>query len=59
MGEPSRQGNLIVANEQAAPSLPWSIHLGAGMANYAFICAITTDNVDYIDVEMIQPGDLC
>ncbi len=58
MGEPSETRHLVIANEEAAISPPWSIHCGAGTGSYTFIWAMAGDNVDYKDVEMVGMGDL-
>ena len=58
MGEPSETRHLVIANEEAALSPPWSIHCGAGTASYSFIWAMAGDNVDYRDVEVVKMEDL-
>lgn len=58
MGEPSETRHLVVANEEAVLSPPWSIHCGAGTGSYTFVWAMAGDNVDYKDVEMVGMGDL-
>lgn len=58
MGEPAETRHLVIANEEAAISPPWSIHCGAGTASYTFIWAMAGDNVDYRDVEVVKMEDL-
>jgi len=58
MGEPTETRHMFVANEQGILSPPWSIHSGAGIGAYRFIWAMAGDNVDFTDMDMLEPGDL-
>lgn len=58
MGEPDETRHLIVRDEQALLSPPWSIHSGAGTSAYSFIWAMAGDNMDFTDVEMVAMEDL-
>jgi 4-deoxy-L-threo-5-hexosulose-uronate ketol-isomerase len=58
MGEPQQTRHMLVANEQAIISPPWSIHSGAGTKNYSFIWAMAGDNKSFTDMDHIAIADL-
>lgn len=58
MGEPEETRHIFVSNEEGAISPPWSIHAGAGIGSYTFIWAMAGDNVDYTDMDFVQPSEL-
>ncbi|MGH8301702.1 MAG: 5-dehydro-4-deoxy-D-glucuronate isomerase [Steroidobacteraceae bacterium] len=58
MGQPAETRHIVVANEEAVISPPWSIHSGVGTGRYTFIWAMAGDNQDYRDMDAVPTATL-
>jgi 4-deoxy-L-threo-5-hexosulose-uronate ketol-isomerase len=57
-GQPDATRSIIVADEQAVISPPWSVHCGCGTASYAFVWAMGGENTAYSDMEVVPMDGL-
>lgn len=58
MGSPNETKHLIMANQEAVISPPWSTHFGCGTTNYGFIWGMAGENLVYTDMDPAAVAEL-
>ena len=57
-GQPGQTKSMIIANQQAVISPPWSVHFGAGTTSYKFVWSTAGENLAYTDMDPVATTDL-
>ncbi len=58
MGQPNETRHIWVHNEEAVISPNWSLHSGVGTGQYSFIWGMAGENLNYGDMDVVQPDEL-
>ena len=58
MGQPNETRHIWLKNYEAVLSPSWSLHSAAGTSNYIFIWGMAGENLDYGDMDIVQPNEL-
>ncbi len=58
MGQPTETRHILMANQEAVISPPWSMHFGAGSSNYGFIWGMAGENYTFTDMDPVAIAEI-
>jgi len=58
MGKPDETRHLVLGNNEAVISAPWSIHAGCGTSSYSFIWGMAGENQSFADMDFVEIKNL-
>lgn len=58
MGQPQETRHVVMANNEAVISPPWSMHFGVGTANYGFIWGMAGENKEFTDMDPVPVASI-
>lgn len=58
MGQPTETRHLLMSNNEAVISAPWSMHFGCGTSNYGFIWGMAGENQVFSDMDGVQVKEI-
>jgi 4-deoxy-L-threo-5-hexosulose-uronate ketol-isomerase len=58
MGEPRETRHVVLSDQEAIISPPWSVHFGVGTVSYGFIWGMAGENKEFVDMDPVAVAEL-
>jgi 4-deoxy-L-threo-5-hexosulose-uronate ketol-isomerase len=58
MGESQETRHLVMSDQEAVISPPWSLHFGVGTASYGFIWGMAGENKEFTDMDPVPIAEI-